>query len=213
MDRRIIAVALTLILCASTAWGRMNALVVGGVGQSSNKSDDFERTDGALGGDWLAASSALTNLTISSGAVSTTGDWVTGGGRYSTSTSDKSVIMQDGNTAAAELHTCVRMGASSDGYCAKLKTPTGGNWTGWEIQKNGSYLCEGGSISYAQNASHTMSISASGTSTVTLTMVVDSATITSSCTDSSSTITSGNPGIKITAYGATRGKINSWQDF
>jgi hypothetical protein len=31
MDRRIIAVSfLTLLLCASTAWGRMNALVVGG---------------------------------------------------------------------------------------------------------------------------------------------------------------------------------------
>jgi hypothetical protein len=80
MDRRIIAVALTLLICASTAWGRMNALVVGGgVGQTTSScstgdilSDSFNPT----GGDatWSAGYlSAGCTSTLDQAAPSATG--------------------------------------------------------------------------------------------------------------------------------------------
>jgi hypothetical protein len=92
---------------------------------------------------------------------------------------------------------CVRMTDANDtGYSAYFITPSGGNWTGIELDKGGVWTGNWLSLSYSQASNHVLKVTASGTTTTTVTVYCDGNLI-GSVDDSTSPYTSGNPGIYI----------------
>lgn len=198
-----------ILLLPAQVWGGSCI----GFGQTSGAYDNFNRSDGALGGDWGSGATALSGLAIASNVVSPTTNYGGGSARYTTSSNDTSQATIKGTTPDGEgLQICVRMRDGYDGYCARFAEVGGETYTAWGIRKDGSYLCDG-TLSYAKNTDHTLKLVASGTSTTTLTFSVDGATITSSCSDSSTPITSGNPGFRLNGGGAARPQVDDWQGY
>ena len=144
--------------------------------------------------------------------------------RYTDSTADTSqmTIKAGGDTQYRAFKVCVRTSASIEGYCLTCAANTADNNSTWDqsvcdIKKNGTTLCSGfaeKSISYA-SSDVVVKLVASGTETVTLKAYVDGSEWSTSpaCTDASSPITSGNPGIfwqSGTSY--TTNTVDDWQD-
>lgn len=204
-----------LYVCVDGFYTQKVALTAHSNPAPAGSSDTFNRADGSLGGSWASAQSLLTNLTIASNLVTTTSDWNAGGGRYSSITNDVSQAVMKGNSPAGlgRGEVCVRMSSSENGYCLRLTDKVGSNYTTAAVSKNGVWLCDVGALSYADTVDHTVKITASGTSTVAITGVVDGTTVIGSCSDTSSTITSGNPGIILSADGSPRPQVDTWQAY
>lgn len=178
-------------------------------------SDNFNRADGSLGASWSSASNVITNLSIVSNRATSSGDWVVGAGRFISNTNDTSQAVLIGNTPSGTSsgNVCVRMNETSDGYCGRLADISGGNYTTVGISKEGSWLCDVSALSYSAASNHTIKITASGTNPVIVDFYVDGTKVTSTCQDTSSTLSTGNPGIKISADGSTRPTLDDWQAY
>lgn len=131
----------------------------------------------------------------------------------STSTVDSSQITWLGNqTYTHGSKPCVRMPSNNIGYAAYFSDSSGGNWTEVTITKNGSYFGSYTSLSYAQSDNHTIKITASGSSPVTLEVFVDGVSL-GTKSDSSSPLASGYSGFSVaTASRAAGALMDDWTD-
>ena len=191
---------------------------------SAGNSDSFTGADATAlathDANWVSmdATNVTTNCTIQSNTLQETGGggYSNCGAMYNTSSADTSQMLVK---ASADIFTyknvCVRSGvaagATKTGYCAKLAHITGANWDQIEIDKDGTYL-DIKSISAATASDHTLKITASGTSTVTITTYVDGASAGTS-SDSTSPYGTGKPGFMTYGNGsAGTSGIDDWQD-
>jgi hypothetical protein len=114
----------------------------------------------------------------------------------STSDTFQIVLQAASSTANFNLakYGCVRaQSGGTSGYCGSPCFSDGsGNWGRVCIFKNGSLFFQSGLSSYVVQANHTLKITASGTSTVTLNLFMDGTNV-GTTTDSSSPIASGHP--------------------
>lgn len=217
---------LSIILClwASCAWAFPPGFIAMAASEvdapPSGKTDSFTGTDGTAlathDSSWAAMSSAgVSSAVISGNAVTISGVYNDIRARYTTSTADVSQVTSKAfsNTASNTRKTVhVRSGATTDGYSFFLDTLSGGNFTGLEFDKGASYLGSCGGLSIPAGSDHVLKITASGTNTVTLTAYVNGTQVCQT-TDSSSTITSGNPGFGVLGNGvAGNNFIDTWSD-
>lgn len=139
-----------------------------------------------------------------------------GGARYTGSNSDTSVMTVAARSHATSSHMgpCVRANGTSIGYFARLSS-NGTNWNGVEIYKgDGTQIAVNSSIAgILCNVSREVRISASGTSTVTITVYIDGVLVLTG-TDSASPITSGNPGF-LSEWESTAAEqaVAQWRDY
>ncbi len=117
---------------------------------------------------------------------------------YSPSTVDSSQITHKASTpTAAAVKACVRMPANNSGYCVGLSTISGANYTTVDVTKNGVYLSGWGSVTYATASDHTVKITASGTTTVTISVWIDGGEMASTLSDSTTPLGAGNSGFQV----------------
>ena len=143
---------------------------------------------------------------------------------YSGSTADVSEVTVPatvGNSHYVQRGPCVRLvtPGSGIGYCASLYSNATGTGSTGQVRYIKSYNPIGTTISSSvnQGVDHTLRITASGTSTVTLTFYLDGISV-GTATDSSSTFTSGNPGFYLDFQGATGlnsldTQLSKWTDY
>ena len=135
---------------------------------------------------------------------------------YNTSVSDASSLIVPANSdSSTSKQPCVRAGngAGSDrtGYCAQLETISGSNWTDVHGAKNGGFF-DDKTVSVLVASDHTLKITASGTSTVTITYYVDGVNVGTS-SDSSSPLAASHPGFKVQDNGtASFTNTGTWTD-
>jgi hypothetical protein len=90
---------------------------------------------------------------------------------------------------------------------------SGGNYTACYVMKNFKYLGGGNCGTVSATASHTLTLIASGTSTVTLSIYVDGV-LKGTVTDSSSPYTVAGSGFGLQGDGTPADSIvNEWQDY
>ena len=120
----------------------------------------------------------------------------------------KSTILE----AVGAAGPCVRMPVNSSGYSAVFSSPTGGNWTQVVLAKNEVYLTAYSGLSYSTSSDHTIKISASGTSTVTLEVFIDGSSI-GTKQDASSPLDTGYSGFRVmNNSGTAKIMVDDWTD-
>lgn len=118
------------------------------------------------------------------------------------------------STITSTKFVCVRASALSLGYAFAFSQAVHTNWVWVQIYKNGSTLGSVGTVSISNLVGHTLKITASTSAgVVTLTGYVDGSQVVQT-TDSSSIITSGNPGFYVTNGLSTLAYTNfdNWTD-
>jgi hypothetical protein len=185
-------------------------------------SDNFVDTNGTAlathNSNWVTMPNAglVANCEIQSNEVRTTGAFLGCSAMYNISSSDASQITFSAfSDTIIHKSVCVRAnvdaGANKTGYCARLANVSGGNWTNLQIEKGGAFLDIYG-ISAATTSSHTVKITASGTSPVTLTVFLDGSSL-GVKTDSSSPYGTGKPGFWMVGDGdQTLTGMSNWTD-
>ncbi|MBM2827743.1 MAG: hypothetical protein HW408_275 [Actinobacteria bacterium] len=177
-------------------------------------SDAFTNTDGTAlsthNANWgQLGGYVLADLTIVSNQVRIAA-WGESGARYTASSIDLSQAVQE---AVSEVnhhtHVCVRASASVKGYHFKLLEISGGNWTTLTAYKDGAWL-GATTVSISAGVTHTLKITASGTSTVTIKCYVDN-TEYLSLTDSATPLGTGNPGFILDGE-SIEAKADDWTD-
>lgn len=215
--KRILAIWLAAALFAAQP---CYAVVMVGFGQSAapaGYSDSFTGADDTLlsahDANWvsLSAGRPVGNFKLSSNRCIATA-WTSAGALYSASTSDTSRITVVGNANPIFRDVHVRATSNSTtGYSCTLRGISEGNWTELRILKNGDYLGTG-TISQALNSTYEMKIVASGSSTTTVTCYINGVA-SSTATDSSSPILSGNPGFSVDSGSYNAGSdFDNWSD-
>lgn len=186
---------------------------------STGISDLFTGVDGTLlathNPAWgnMGATYLVSNVSIASnqarGAV-----YIFSGARHTTSSSDISqFVAKSYTTTGTQKRPHVRASSTSRGYSFKMGNPSGLNFRNIEIEKDGAYFKECAMPDKICTSDHTLKITASGTSSVTITAYVDGEQM-CQAVDSSSPIMSGNPGFSILGDGVPAGNnIDDWQDY
>lgn len=196
---------ITFLLLAAPAWA------------ASDSCTDADGTALAThDANWTQVNStyAVANLKIASNKCTTTSNFAQGSAYYNASSVDTSQIVMKAATSAISgaKFVAVRMGSSQFGYSAAFATASGGNWTVMVIRKNNSFYTSI-SGSWAMASDHTVKITVSGTSTVTINVTVDGTDIGSISSDSSSPIGSGHPGFYETGGGTAGDQdYDDWTD-
>jgi hypothetical protein len=134
---------------------------------------------------------------------------------YSGSTSDTSQITlaASSTTIAYEKLACVRTSSGVPGYCVGFSAASSGNYTACYVMKNFRFLGYGSCGTIPATVSHTLQLTASGTSAVTLSIYVDGVAK-GTVTDSSSPLTLAGPGFGLIGDGtAADSTITTWQDY
>ncbi len=134
---------------------------------------------------------------------------------YSASSSDISQITlaPSSTTIGYEKLACVRVSSGNGGYCLGLSAVSSGNYTACYVMKNFRYLGYGNCSAMAATTSHTLTLVASGTSTVSLTIYVDGVSK-GTITDSSSPYTVAGSGFGLQGDGTPADStVNEWQDY
>jgi hypothetical protein len=134
---------------------------------------------------------------------------------YSGSTSDTSQITAapSSTTIGYEKLACVRVSSGIAGYCVGFSAVSSGNYASCYVMKNFRYLGTASCGTIAANASHTLALVASGTSTVTLSVYVDGVAM-GTVTDSSSPYTITGSGFGLQGDGTPADStVNEWQDY
>lgn len=150
---------------------------------------------------------------LQGGLCQATANWMQQGAYYDGSTENRSKITAKGvSTTGYTKSPHVRAGAATKGYSFVL-VPSGSNWVGVAIYKNGTYAAEGGLFSIPISEDVDLEITAPGTSTVTVTAYVNG-TSRLSWDDSSSPIGTGHPGFSVAAGSGdkTQTTIDTWTD-
>jgi hypothetical protein len=154
---------------------------------------------------------------IESNEVRTVGAFAVCAAMYSISSSDASqIIIEPYSDAVVGKRVCVRAGvaagADKTGYCAVFGSAAAGNWTTVDIIKDGAFVTSLFPLVADQTTSHTLKITASGTSTVTITGIVDGSTI-GTVDDSSTPDGTGKPGFLMIGNGdAAVTGMGTWTD-
>ena len=143
-------------------------------------SDNFTNDDGTAlethNPEWTSVGGlyVVTNLEINSNIAEHEAAWQTSGCYYDASSEDDSEIVDKARDAGAK-HVACRMDASELGYDCSIGFESGGNWVDCYIGRSGGYLDTlelGGGI-WSQASDHTIRVTASGTTTVTIEGFVD----------------------------------------
>lgn len=180
-------------------------------------SDSFTNTNGtALGthdANWTVLSGRTSAGEIQSNAAQALGGFQNWGAYYSGSSEDTCQAVNKATTIQYKA-VCVRGGSSTLGYALSFATGSGGNWTLCWVMKNGLFhanVSTGGP--WSQASDHTMKITVSGTTTVTIDSWVDGVSQTQT-SDSVSPIGSGSPGMYTTGGNATvaESAFDDWTD-
>ena len=180
-------------------------------------SDDFNGSDGTQllshtsQMTWTANSAHPENCTIQSNALFCTA-WLVNS-FYSTSSVDTSQIDVSATFIASgsAVSPTVRTSSGVPGYYFIFNSPSGGNWTQVTIKKNAAvYIGPITGVSISQSVGHTLKITASGSSPVTIEVFIDGSSV-GTISDSSSPIISGYSGFA--ALGdAIGGGLDNWTD-
>jgi hypothetical protein len=218
MKKLIFLLLLLLIATPCFGAGMIQGVVGGAVPVvASGYSDSFTGTNNTAlathDANWTIASGTLSNLIIYGNGLTSKG-WVNTWAYYNASSADISQVTFLANDSLDAPQVCVRMGASQNGYCVYFDSASGGNYTRMVVEKNGGSAQYYTGLSYAQNANHTIKITASGTSTVTIHVFVDTADL-GALTDSSSPLGAGHPGVALYSGSydlSTTPQIDDWQD-
>ena len=177
----------------------------------------FDTFAGASGTD-LATYNPNWSLITGTGKAHTTGSKsvAIASGLYSfyeylPSKSETSQITVDPSTSTGDYtrDACVRMSGRISGYCVGFTGSYGGYYSNCVIEKAGQYIGNGSCGPVSSATSHTLAITASGTSKVTLSIYLDG-TYTGSVTDSSSPYDIAGSGFAL-EVGAS--DAASWQDY
>jgi hypothetical protein len=134
---------------------------------------------------------------------------------YAASTSDTAQITlaPSNTTIGYEKLACVRVSAGVPGYCAGFSSVSSGNYSACYVMKNFKYLGGGNCGTISATVSHALTLVASGTSTVTLSIYVDGV-LKGTVTDSSSPYTVSGSGFGLQGDGTPADSIvNEWQDY
>lgn len=193
-------------------------------------SDSFTNSDGTAlsthDSNWVDVDSTYNvgNLEINSNRAEGTGVWVLGGAIYSNGQGadqeSEMVLVGGGNQVTDDRHIGCRMdngrtAPATRGYSALLGGGDGTEWDTVFLNKSGGWLATvtttGGPWAYADD--HTIKLTVSGSSTVTLSVEVDSSSVGSDKTDSSSPHTDGEPGFYINDSGTIANyRVDDWTD-
>ncbi len=107
---------------------------------------------------------------------------------------------------------CVRLG-SNGGYCVGFGAVSNGTYNGCYIAKSGQYLGNAGCGALSATNSHSLAITATGTTSVALRVYVDGVQ-TGTVTDTAGTYTTGRPGLVLIGDGTpANSQILNWQDY
>jgi hypothetical protein len=134
---------------------------------------------------------------------------------YAASISDTAQITlaPSSTTIGYEKLACVRVSAGVPGYCVGFSAVSSGNYTACYVMKNFKYLGGGNCGTVSATASHALTLIASGTSTVTLSIYVDGV-LKGTVTDSSSPYTVAGSGFGLQGDETPADSIvNEWQDY
>jgi hypothetical protein len=133
---------------------------------------------------------------------------------YTGSASETSQITAapSSTTIGYEKLACVRVSAGIPGYCVGFSAVSSGNYTACYVMKDFKYLGGGNCGTVSATASHTLGLTASGTSTVTLSVYLDGV-LKGTVTDSSSPHTVAGSGFGLQGDGTPADSaVNEWQD-
>jgi len=162
-------------------------------------SDAFTDDDGTglevHDANWTSidATHVVTNIEINSNLAEAEGNYKRFGAYYDGSAEDTSQILKKAFNSSDGQGPTTRADTDELGYSIMLTGGSGGNWTVIQVNKSGNYLGDTGSVSYAQASDHTMKITVSGTTTVTIDYWIDGDAI-GQKSDSSSPLGAGHPG-------------------
>jgi hypothetical protein len=134
---------------------------------------------------------------------------------YTGSSSETSQITAapSSTTIGYEKLACVRVSAGIPGYCVGFSAASNGNYTACYVMKDFKYLGGGNCGTVSATASHTLGLTASGTSTVTLSVYLDGV-LKGTVTDSSSPHTVAGSGFGLQGDGTpANSAVNEWQDY
>jgi hypothetical protein len=202
---------------ASTAY-TINLTTVGCPSGSGSCFDNFTGSSGALlptyNSKWVLAggTNSIYTTGYDSAEISSSASAVY---YYSVSTSDTAQITLAPSSATIgyEKLACVRVSAGIPGYCVGFSAVSSGNYSACYVMKNFKYLAGGNCGTISATVSHTLTLVASGTSTVTLSIYVDGV-LKGTVTDSSSPYTVAGSGFGLQGDGTPADSIvNEWQDY
>jgi hypothetical protein len=134
---------------------------------------------------------------------------------YTGSTSDTAQITlaPSSTTIGYEKLACVRVSSGIGGYCVGFSAVSSGNYSACYVMKNFRYLGGASCGTVSATASHTLTLVASGTSPVSLTVYVDGVQK-GTVTDSSSPYTVTGSGFGLQGDGTpSDSTVNEWQDY
>jgi hypothetical protein len=134
---------------------------------------------------------------------------------YAGSTSDTSqiTVSPSSTTISYARLACVRVSTGIPGYCVGFSPASSGNYSACYVMKNFHYLGSGSCATLSASVSHALTLVASGTTTVTLSIYVDGVA-SGTVTDSSSPYTIAGPGFGLQGDGtAANSAISEWQDY
>ena len=162
----------------------------------------------------INATYPVSNLEIISNTVRHEATWQLSGAYYNGSSVDSSqIVFKAGTNGSPARNVSVRAGSNQRGYSASLGTISSGNYTFFNISKNGAWLATlETSGAWSVTADHTVKITASGSSTVTIEGFVDGSSE-GTTSDSSSPIGAGHPGFWTGELGTiAEGVYDDWTD-
>ena len=162
----------------------------------------------------INATYPVSNLEIISNTVRHEAIWQLSGAYYNGSSVDSSqIVFKAGTNGSQSRNVSVRAGSDQRGYSASLTTISSGNYTYFNISKNGAWLATlETSGAWSVTADHTVKITASGSSTVTIEGFVDGSSE-GTTSDSSSPIGAGHPGFWTGELGTiAEGVYDDWTD-
>lgn len=163
---------------------------------------------------WVLAGGTNSIYTTGSGSAQISGS-ASSVYYYSASTSDTAQITlaPSSTTIGYEKLACVRVSSGIPGYCVGFSAVSNGYYTACYVMKNFKYLGGGSCGTVSATATHTLSLVASGTSAVTLSIYVDGVSK-GTVTDSSSTYTVAGSGFGLQGDGMPADStVNEWQDY
>jgi hypothetical protein len=181
----------------------------------------FDNFTGATGtalptynSQWILAGGTNSIYTTGSGSAQVSGS-ASSVYYYSASTSDTAQITlaPSSTTIGYEKLACVRVSSGIPGYCVGFSAVSNGYYTACYVMKNFKYLGGGSCGTVSATVNHTLSLVASGTSTVTLSIYVDGVAR-GTVTDSSSPYTVAGSGFGLQGDGTPADStVNEWQDY
>jgi len=162
-------------------------------------SDNFTDSNGTglevHDSNWTSIDSVynVEDFEINSNIVEHEGNWDSAGCYYDGSSEDESEAVSKAHVVTSK-HIAVRAETSQRGYSCQIGLASGGNWDNCYLNKNSAWLAtletDG---NWSQASDHTLKVTASGTTTVTVEGFVDDVSQ-GTTEDSSSPLGSGHPG-------------------